>query len=294
LLSDEYFIMPRRTYRRFSREFKLEAVRQVVLGEKPKTQIARALEIRVGQLRHWQLRFEEEVLTGFTEPLPADDQDLEQLRRENVKLKVENEILRKAAIYKTNLQAIRIIRAEHRSLAAVLDGMLYFVHQIRDRGVEPDFNLLGAMIYYFDTVPERFHHPKEDEYLFHFLRLRRPDAAPLLERLKSEHRIGAEKVCTLALALTRYQQGGAAEFANFMTAVEAYASFQWKHMGTEEKELLPLAEKHLTAPDWEVIDAAFLGHTDPLLGAKAGSEYEALFGRIFRLAPPPIGMGPMR
>jgi hemerythrin-like domain-containing protein len=262
----------------------------VALGEKPTAQIARELGIRVGQLRDWRLQFEEEARNSVTKPPP----DLEQLRRENVKLKVENEILKKVPIYKTDMQAIRIIRAEHRSLAAVLDGMIYFVHQIRDRGAEPDFNLLGAMIYYFDTVPERFHHPKEDEYLFHLLRLRRPDAVPLLERLKSEHRAGAEKIRTLALALTRYQQGGAAEFSNFVSAVEAYASFQWKHMGTEEKEVLPLAEKYLTAPDWEVIDAAFLGHTDPMLGAKAGTEYEALFGRIFKLAPPPIGMGPTR
>ena len=286
--------MPRRPYRRYNREFKLEAVREAALGAKPKAQIARELGIRVSQLRDWRLLFEEEARTRLTKPSPVDGEDLEQLRRENVKLKTENAILKQTAIYKTDIQAIRIIRAEHRSLAAVLDGMIYLVHQIRDRGAAPDFNLLGAMIYYFDTVPERFHHPKEDEYLFHRLRLRHPDAVPLLERLKSEHRAGAEKIRMLALALTRYQQGGAAEFSNFMAAVEAYATFQWKHMGTEEKEVLPLAEKHLTAPDWKVIDAAFLGHTDPMLGANAGIEYKALFDRIFKLAPPPIGMGPTR
>lgn len=286
--------MPRRPYRRYNREFKLEAVREAALGAKPKAQIARELGVRVSQLRDWRLLFEEEARTSLAKPSSADGEDLEKLRRENVKLKVENAILKQTAIYKTDMQAIRIIRAEHRSLAAVLDGMIYLVHQIRDRGAEPDFNLLGAMIYYFDTVPERFHHPKEDEYLFHRLRLRHPDAVPLLERLKSEHRAGAEKIRTLALALTRFQQGGAAEFSNFMAAVEAYATFQWKHMGTEEKEVLPLAEKHLTAPDWKVIDAAFLGHTDPMLGASAGIEYKALFDRIFKLAPPPIGMRPTR
>lgn len=286
--------MPRRPYRRYNREFKLEAVREAALGAKPKAQIARELGVRVSQLRDWRLLFEEEARTSLAKPSSADGEDLAKLRRENVKLKVENAILKQTAIYKTDMQAIRIIRAEHRSLAAVLDGMIYLVHQIRDRGAEADFNLLGAMIYYFDTVPERFHHPKEDEYLFHRLRLRHPDAVPLLERLKSEHRAGAEKIRTLALALTRFQQGGAAEFSNFMAAVEAYATFQWKHMGTEEKEVLPLAEKHLTAPDWKVIDAAFLGHTDPMLGASAGIEYKALFDRIFKLAPPPIGMRPTR
>jgi len=286
--------MPRRQYRRYSREFKLEALRQVALGENSKAQIARALGIRVGQLRDWREQFEAEALADLTKSPTAEWQDLEQLRHENVTLKVENAILKKASLCTTDMQAIGIIRGEHRSLAAVLDGMIYIVHQIRDRGAQPDFNLLGAMIYYIDAVPERFHHPKEDEYLFHLLRLRRPDVIPLLERLKSEHRAGAEKIRTLALALTRYQHGGAGEFPNFMAAVEAYATFQWKHMGTEEKEVLPLAEKHLTAADWEVIDAAFLGHTDPMLGATAGTDYEALFARIFAQAPPPIGTGTPR
>ena len=32
------------------------------------------------------------------------------------------------------MQTDRVIQDEHRSLAAVLHGMLYLVHQIRDRG----------------------------------------------------------------------------------------------------------------------------------------------------------------
>jgi hemerythrin-like domain-containing protein len=190
------------------------------------------------------------------------------------------------------MKAIRIIRDEHRSIAAVLHGMLYLVREIGERGRKPDFNVLGAMIYYIDTVPERFHHPKEDKYLFALLRARYPPARPLLNRLAEEHRIGAEKIRTLEQALARYQQGGASEFAAFKAAVDAYAEFHWKHMRSEEDEVLPLAEKHLTDGDWEAIDAAFAGHTDPLLGAEAGAEYDRLFSRIVNLAPPPIGLGP--
>ena len=152
------------------------------------------------------------------------------------------------------MQAIRTIQDEHRTLAAVLHGMLYLVHEIRDGATKPDFNLLGAMIYYIDTVPERFHHPKEDQYLFWLLRIRQPEAAPLLDRLKEEHRVGSEKIRDLEQALTRYQQGGADEFPNFLAAVEAYAAFHWSHMQTEEKLVLPLAEKYLTAGDWDAID----------------------------------------
>jgi len=189
------------------------------------------------------------------------------------------------------MEAIRIIKDEHRSLGAVLHGMLYLVHRTRDRGEKPNFDLLGAMVYYIDAFPERFHHPKEDQYLFKLLRIRYPESAEVLDRLKQEHRAGAEKIRVLEQALARYQQGGADEFSHFLAAVEAYAAFHWAHMKTEEKVVLPLAEKHLTVDDWEVIDAAFLGHTDPLLGIEAGAKYDELFRRITWLAPGPIGLG---
>jgi transposase len=89
----------RKTYRRYSREFKLEAVRLAAIGERPKAQIARELGIRVNQLRKWRLEFEQEERTGAPKPGPIADGDLGGLRRENAKLKEENEILKKAAIY---------------------------------------------------------------------------------------------------------------------------------------------------------------------------------------------------
>ena len=192
------------------------------------------------------------------------------------------------------MKAMRIIYDEHHALSAVLHAMLHLVHDIRDHGDKPDFALLGAMIYYIDSFPERFHHPKEDQYLYRILRLRHPDAAPLLDRLHHEHVAGAEKIRTLEQALARYQNGGAAEFSDFLAAVETYADFHRHHMRAEEQEAFPLAMKHLTAGDWEEIDAAFLGHTDPMLGVDAATVYDRLFTRIVTLAPPPLGVGPER
>jgi hemerythrin-like domain-containing protein len=51
--------------------------------------------------------------------------------------------------------------------------------------------VLGAMVYYIDAFPERFHHPKEDRYLFRLLRMRHPAAVKLIERLETEHRAGS-------------------------------------------------------------------------------------------------------
>jgi transposase len=67
--------------------------------DRPKAQIARELGIRVNQLRKWRLDFEEEERTGAPKRVPTSEDDLGRLRRENAKLKEENEILKKAAIY---------------------------------------------------------------------------------------------------------------------------------------------------------------------------------------------------
>jgi transposase len=87
--------------RKLTREFKLEAVRQTALSEKPKAQVARELGVRVGQLRTWRLEFEKEAVTGIAKPDRSAADDLEQLRRENAKLKMEIEILKKAAVGST-------------------------------------------------------------------------------------------------------------------------------------------------------------------------------------------------
>ena len=61
--------------------------------------------------------------------------------------------------------------------------MLYLVRSIKDGTATPDFTLFGAMVYYIDAFPERFHHPKEETYLFRLLRLRYPAAGSLLDVL---------------------------------------------------------------------------------------------------------------
>ena len=59
------------------------------LSEKPKAQLARELGVRVGPLRTWRLEFEKEAVTGIAKPDRSATEDLEQLRRENAKLKLE-------------------------------------------------------------------------------------------------------------------------------------------------------------------------------------------------------------
>lgn len=191
------------------------------------------------------------------------------------------------------MQALRIIRSEHRSLAAVIHGLVYLVRTARD--APPDFALLHLMLRYIEAFPERFHHPKEDEWLFARLRVRHADAGPLLEALSAEHAEGARRIVQLAGALKAWQdvQGDASRATGardaFAALVDTYAAFHWNHMRREELEVLPLCEAHFHPEDWSAVDAAFAAHDDPLSDTSQATEFDELFRRIVSAAPPPVG-----
>lgn len=192
----------------------------------------------------------------------------------------------------TAVKAMRIIREEHQALAAMLHALAFLVRGIREHRLQPNFELMGAMIYYIDTFPERLHHPKEDEWLFRLLAARHPPARPLIDRLQTEHRSGAARIRQLEQALARYRQGGAAEFPAFAECVDAYVAFERNHMRCEEMEVFPLAQQYLHPEDWVEINAAFSANADPLVGVGTQDDFDDLFRRIVNLAPPPLGVGP--
>ena len=72
--------------------------------------------------------------------------------------------------------ALDIIRAEHRSLASVLHALQYLARQIRDAGATPDYGLLRLIVDYIEEFHQRYHHPKEDEYLFRAIQARTREA----------------------------------------------------------------------------------------------------------------------
>ena len=92
--------MKRRPYKQYSREFKLEAIRLAEVGDKTASQVARELGIRVNQLWKWKQQLEAEAPAGgpAKRGRPADG-EVGRLRGENARLKQENELLKKAAIF---------------------------------------------------------------------------------------------------------------------------------------------------------------------------------------------------
>jgi len=91
---------PRKTY---PKEFKLEAIRLMNTSDKPASEIATELGIRRNQLYKWKEQLEtkgEESLTNRRGRPPKESQsELITLKQENDRLREENEILKKAAVY---------------------------------------------------------------------------------------------------------------------------------------------------------------------------------------------------
>ena len=161
------------------------------------------------------------------------------------------------------MKAIDIIHAERRALGAVIQAFRFVLDGIRAGTLQPDFALLDALIEYITEVPDKLQH---------------------------DHVQGAHSTQALREALHQYQAAGTAGFSAFDALARTCIDATWKHIDTEEGELLPLARQRLAPQDWAGIDAAFEANKDPWSGATG--EFRALFSRIVNRVPAPYGLGP--
>ena len=88
----------KRNRRRFTPEFKAQAVKRVLDG-RSLTKVASELGLSTGQLSTWRT---EHLAAGSAEALArrkAEEAEMQRLRRDNKRLEEENQILRKAAAF---------------------------------------------------------------------------------------------------------------------------------------------------------------------------------------------------
>lgn len=140
---------------------------------------------------------------------------------------------------------------------------------------EPNVMLFRAIINYLDSFLYRFHHPKEDDFLFPALCRRYPTADKLVQSLQNDHHNGAKFCLQLDETLTACESNED-RFVDFHEAALIYISYERRHIGTEEAELLPLARQHLTESDWEPINNSFVKNDDPMFGDQPKQRYQKL------------------
>ena len=97
--------MSKRVYKKFSKEFKIEAVRLAEESDQPVTQVARELGLRVNQIYKWRKELEEKQEGAFSgkrgRPQTNTDKDAEirRLKRALAASQEENEFLKKTALF---------------------------------------------------------------------------------------------------------------------------------------------------------------------------------------------------
>jgi transposase len=91
------------TRKRYSKEFKRQAVEMLETRDRPGVEIARELGVRQNQLYKWREEIKkkgaDEAFNGPGRPKIENQSEVSRLKQENKRLKEELEILKKAAAY---------------------------------------------------------------------------------------------------------------------------------------------------------------------------------------------------
>jgi len=176
---------------------------------------------------------------------------------------------------------IERLSREHRNIEKLL-RVLERELEVFDRGDRPDYEVIRAVISYFEVYPEIYHHPQED-LVFAKLRTRDPAAAAKIGDLAYEHRKGAERLRRVAHAVDKVLADQELLRQDVDAIVRDFIDQERRHMMIEDRHFFPAALKALEPPDWTEIASAVTGHEDPLFSDVAEERFDGLRAHILRL-----------
>ncbi|MDH3476572.1 MAG: hemerythrin domain-containing protein [Rhodospirillales bacterium] len=179
-------------------------------------------------------------------------------------------------------EAVRLLRQEHANMAMLLD-VLDRQLAAAQAGGRLDYDIVKAVLDYFLSYPDIYHHPKEDLI---YLRLRARDSAKAegLAELLSGHE-------ELALLTRRFARATVDHILNpgdarrqwFISLGRNFVDTNRRHMAQEEEHFIPLALRVLAAQDWADIDAQITDREDPLFGGTVELRFRDLHQMILDL-----------
>jgi hemerythrin-like domain-containing protein len=183
-----------------------------------------------------------------------------------------------------SLEAAMIIERlgrEHRNIERLL-GVLKRELEVFDRGSQPDYEVIRAIIGYFELYPELYHHPQED-LVFAKLKIRDPAAAAKVGDLALEHKNGAERLRRVAQAVDSVLADCEIPRQSVDDVVRDFIEQQRRHIMMEDRDFFPAALKALEPQDWREIASALTSHKDPLFSEAAEETFDTLRARIVQL-----------
>jgi len=177
-------------------------------------------------------------------------------------------------------KTIDALRAEHELMGRMLDILADEVGRFEN--AEPtDYELMKEIVDYFLTVPDLYHHPKED--LIHARMLRRGGArAEGMHDLPAEHEHGSQLLHAFSRALINVLLDAEYPRDRFVEVAREFLGNERRHMRGEEAEFFPAALEILNEEDWIEIDRRVSGLRDPLVTGDTSVRFSAIRERVGR------------
>jgi hemerythrin-like domain-containing protein len=171
-------------------------------------------------------------------------------------------------------EALELLRREHRDLESLLRALEWQVAEF-ENGNQPDYDVIGAVIEYFLSFPDIYHHPKE-ELIFAKLRDRDARTARRIGSLRSEHQHLAARAQEFADGLRAVLDEAELPRAAFVRWARGFIDVQRQHIAIEESSFFPAAETALTTSDWADLKALMTPQDGLLSGEGVRERFEQL------------------
>lgn len=178
------------------------------------------------------------------------------------------------------IQMIDLLREEHREIAQLLD-VLEAELKAFDRHERPNYDVIQAIISYFQDYPDCCHHPKED-MIFDKLKLRNPLAAKRVGDVEADHREETERLDRVANVVRNVLLDREILRKTFSEVMRDFIDHQRLHMVMEERSFFPAAANALRPEDWRQINTNWNGKTETLFNVAMEEKCHSLRDRILR------------
>ena len=176
---------------------------------------------------------------------------------------------------------IELLTREHRNLEKLL-AVLERELEVFDRGDRPDYEVIRAILSYFEVYTEVYHHPQEDLILAN-LRIRDPAAAAKIGDIAREHLEGAERLRRVAQAVDSVLADRELLRQNVDNIVRSFVQHERRHIIREDRDFFPAAVRALNTEDWIEIASTLTRHKDPLFSEANEERFDALRAHILQL-----------
>ncbi|MGO9045340.1 MAG: hemerythrin domain-containing protein [Xanthobacteraceae bacterium] len=178
------------------------------------------------------------------------------------------------------IKIIEILREEHRNIEELLLVLEQELH-VFDRNEQPDYEILQAVISYFQDYPDCCHHPKED-MIFEKLKARDPVAAGSVGDLEAEHQNEGKRLQRVAQMIRSILTHHEVLRPTFDDIMRDFIEHERKHMEMEERVLFPAAVNALQPEDWAGIDAIWSEKKDTMFNVAIEEKCQSLRERILQ------------